>query len=217
MSIVQNPLIGRAKQKLGGTVFTTWKGINVIKGRPLSVANPRSDAQLMRRAALVRIVGIGRKLAGVINLGFREQAVRKSEFNAFVGTNLRNAFNYSAPPVAGLRLSNMVVSQGTITPQAITSILASAADAQVELSWTAATLAPGQSATDTLSVAMYNEDLDEWYSTATNVARSANNAIVPTPTAFLQVDFPVRVWAFFSNARTRKASDSTQAMVAVPS
>lgn len=49
MAIVQNPLIGRAKKSLANATFTTWKGRNVVKGKPISVANPQSPAQVAQR------------------------------------------------------------------------------------------------------------------------------------------------------------------------
>ena len=124
MSVLQNPIVGRMKQKIGGVVMSTWKGINVMRGKPLTVANPKTDPQLMRRSALRQIVEIARTIAAALNLGFKEQAVRKSAFNAFCGYNLRNAFNYTSPPVAALQPPNILVAQGTIASTQIAALTA---------------------------------------------------------------------------------------------
>lgn len=208
MSVLQNPLIGRAKQKLGGSVFTTWKGINVLKGKPLSVANPKTDKQLMRRSALSQIVEIGRLCKGVIDAGFNEQAVRKSAFNAFTGYNLRNGFNYAVPPTATVVPANLKFSQGTIAQQPLLTGVADVSDAELVITWDATSLQPGQSVNDTAIVVFHNRTTDQYYQAVTGTLRSANVVGVST------VDFPfiagdiIDCYVGFYNATSRKSSDS---------
>lgn len=217
MSVVQNPLIGRARQKLGGTVFTTWKGINVIKGKPLTVANPRTDPQIMRRSAMSQIVELARLLTGALNLGFKEQAVRKSAFNAFVGYNLRNAFNYTAPPVATLTPATLLVSQGTVSPTAISAISADESINVVAVDWTSASLLPGQSNADSMQCVVYNENKDIWVSTHNPAVRTDNSISMTLPTGFVTVGDVIRAYLFSYNSASRKSSDSTTATeVALP-
>lgn len=208
MSVVQNPIIGRAKQKLGGTVFTTWKGINVLKGKPLTVANPKTDKQLMRRSALEQIVAIGRKIASAINLGFKEQAFQKSAFNAFTGYNLRNSFDYSAPPVAELEPNQVLVSQGTISPTIADSVTGDASDARITFEYPTAATLPGQSSTDQARGVLYNATTGEWFAAPNFALRSANQLLVTTPDGFLTAGDTVYSYLFFYNTTTRKSSDS---------
>lgn len=213
MSIVQNPLIGRARQKLGGTVFTTWKGINVIKGKPLTVANPRTDAQTMRRSAMTQMVAIGRSISAAINFGFKEQAVRKSQFNAFVGYGLRNAFDYSAPPVATLEESDLLFSQGTVAKTDTTSIVADQSANTLTVNWPTTADLPGQSANDLLVVVMQATNTLNWLSFFPGTARSVGTAIINVPAGEILVGDPVHVYTFFYNATSRKSSDNTYEVV----
>lgn len=209
MSVVQNPLIGRARQKLGGTVFTTWKGINVIKGKPLTVANPKTDGQLMRRSALTQIVEIGRKIAGAINFGFKEQAVRKSAFNAFVGYCLKNAFNYSSPPTATVVPADILVSQGTISATPIAALTAVSGTDIAKFTWSAANLAPGQSNADEALCALFNQTTGEWLAPQSVAAtRLDEEASFNCPDGFFSAGNTVRGYLFFYNATNRKSSDS---------
>lgn len=208
MSVVQNPLIGRAKQKLGGSVFTTWKGINVLKGKPLTVANPRTDNQLMRRSALEQIVAIGRTIAAAINLGFKEQAFQKSAFNAFVGYNLRNGFDYSAPPAATITPLNMLVSQGTITATPIPSGSGSAGGDTVGVNFSNTVDGPGQSASDLARMVVYNETQDKWYAPTETALRSAGALVGNVPDGWIGVGNDLVVFVFFYNTASRKSSDS---------
>ena len=208
MSVTQNPLIGRARQKLGGTVFTTWKGINVIKGKPLSVANPKTDLQLMRRSAMRQIVAIARTISAAMNFGFKEQAVRKSAFNAFISFNLKNAFDYSSPPDATLILNNFLVSQGTISKTDILTQVASAGAKTIVTTFSALASLPGQSAADKIYGAVYNDMSDEWISLSSSAVRSDGTATFNTPTGYMSIGNDVIGYFFFYNSSTRKSSDS---------
>lgn len=115
MAVVQNTLIGKAKQSVGGTTFSTWKGINVLKSKAVSVRNPDSDLQKMRRSALTQIVEMYRIISVCVKKGWKKDAIKKSEYNAFSSYNLLNAFNYSSPPTATLILNNLRITNGTIT------------------------------------------------------------------------------------------------------
>ena len=127
MTIVQNTLIGKSKQSIGNATFTTWKGRNVLKSKPVSVANPKTDSQLMRRSALIQTVELYRKVSGVINAGFNELATTISAYNAFCSYTLKNAFDYSAPPVASFVIDDALISKGSIAQQLLDSVAGSAA------------------------------------------------------------------------------------------
>lgn len=211
MSVVQNPLIGRARQKLGGTVFSTWKGINVIKGKPLTVANPRTDNQLMRRSALTQMVAIGRSIYGAVFLGFKEQAVRKSQFNAFTGYNLKNAFDYSGAPDATLLPDDLLVSQGTITPATPTAITATAATGIVNVEWPTSASLPGQGANDRVYCVLYNSTQDKWYFSQTTGTRSVGEADFAFGSSAMVAGNNLKVYTFFVNLTTGKSSTSVVA------
>lgn len=84
----QNPLIGRASQKFSNAIFQTWKGINVVRSKPLEVANPQSPAQTVQRNKFGAMVALARQYLQTARLGLRSQAVRQSEYNAFISLNI---------------------------------------------------------------------------------------------------------------------------------
>ena len=59
MAVTQNPHIGRSKNAFATAVFTTWKGRNVMKGKPISVHNPDTPAQKKQRSAFGRRFNFG--------------------------------------------------------------------------------------------------------------------------------------------------------------
>jgi hypothetical protein len=194
--------------------MTTWKGINVMKGKPLTVANPKTDPQLMRRSALRQIVAIARSIVAAINFGFKEQAVHKSAFNAFCGYNLRNAFNYAAPPDATLNPSEILIAQGTIAPASFKGAQEVFAGANTTVSWDAAQLLPGQSNSDAPIIALFNETKNAWDipPIVSPKTRADQQASWVTPAGIVTND-QVFIYLFFYNSTQRKSSDSIQIAV----
>lgn len=85
---VQNPLIGRASQKFSNAIFQTWKGINVVRSKPLEVANPRSQGQTEQRDKFKAMVRLARLSLLTVKLGLKSLAIRQSEYNAFISQNI---------------------------------------------------------------------------------------------------------------------------------
>lgn len=210
MAVGQNLLFGRMKNKIGGIVTSTWKGINVIKSKPLTVANPRTDAQTAQRAAMILVMSIARAISSAINFGFKEQAVYKSAFNAFVGYTLRNAVDTSAPPAATLVAADVLVAQGTISSTAIDTAAGSAGTDDMTVTYSNAANSPGQSNSDKALTVAYNVTQDLWMvGTSDGNERLDGTTDVSFPDGFLVAGNTVRVYLFFYNLTSRKASDST--------
>lgn len=116
MAITNNPIIGRAAGKVGGLVFTQWKGRNVIKEKPTIVANPRTEQQQAQRARFVALLALGRMLAFILRLGFKEYAGQVTWLNKFMSTNsFSGAFAYLSG-VWQLVPANLVISEGSLYP-----------------------------------------------------------------------------------------------------
>lgn len=208
MAVGQNLLFGRMQNKIGGVVTSTWKGINVIKGKPLTVANPKTDKQLMRRSAMSQTVAIGRVILGAISLGFSEQAIRKSAYNAFLGLALKDAFDYNNAPTALFNSMAVKVAQGTITPQDFSVTANSAASGFLVVGWGSNPLLPGQSNADIANVVLFNISTGGVLQFLSGENRAATSAQVPYPAGFIGAGDGVAVHLFFYSSSNRKASDS---------
>lgn len=114
MARTSNPLIGHSRNKIGGVVFSSWKGINTLRESPASVANPQTDGQVSQRSAMRQIVALARIVLFALETSFRERAVQMSQFNAFVKANLPHAFTKSGA-AATFVPANLIAAQGTLT------------------------------------------------------------------------------------------------------
>jgi hypothetical protein len=207
MAVVSNPLIGKTRQSMGNATFSSWKGINVLKEKPQSVANPRSDGQLQQRSAFKQLVEAFRRQPSAIRAGFKSLAIRKSEFNAFMAANLDQAFNRATPGVALLIPANLVTSKGTIAGTSPTSVVPDRSNNTIAANWSSAVLQPGQSVTDKAMISCYNATKNEFTGEVTNVSRSANTATIPMPAGWQAGDI-VTVYLAFTNGLSGESSDS---------
>jgi hypothetical protein len=128
----QNPLIGRSAQKFANSIFSTWKGINVVRSKPLEVSNPRSPGQISQRNRFASAVFLARLSLNTVKLGLRGLAIRKSEYNVFIQQNI-DLFPTSG---AGLPLANveaLIYSKGSLSP--INATLSQFGGADVQSTW----------------------------------------------------------------------------------
>lgn len=89
MAVTQNPIIGRARGSVATTTFTTWKGLNVIKAKPIAVANPSTAGQVQQRGRIRFLSRLGSRVASVVRRNFAVLAVGKTAFNAFSQLNFQ--------------------------------------------------------------------------------------------------------------------------------
>jgi Family of unknown function (DUF6266) len=217
-TVVSNPLIGRSKQSMGGVTFSSWKGINVLKNKATSVANPRTGTQLAQRAAFSQMVQLFRQMPSAIKAGFKKQAVQKSEFNAFASSNLDNAWDMSAPPDATLIPANVQVSKGTIAQTAIATAVADRSLNTIVITFSATVDFPGQSLADFPIVTAINPSSTEPNIIATGNAlsslRSTGTATIPLPAIWNTGD-SITMYLGFYNELSGESSDSVNSTSAI--
>jgi hypothetical protein len=216
MAVVSNVLIGKASGSVGNATFSTWKGINVLKEKAISVANPQTDKQVMRRSALAQVVAIFRQIPAACNLGFKKMAVKQSAYNAFESDALKNAFDFSGPPTAALVPASLLVSKGSITPTSQSAATRSIGAGFFSISYSSTVDGPGQSLTDSTIGVAYNSTQNSW-GQSVSALRSAglvNN--VPIPAGSAIGDTILLYLGFYSNV-DGTASDSTNSTAAAVS
>lgn len=89
MGRLDKGLLGGYTGKVGTTVGSTWKGINVIRTYQPNVANPRSEKQVSHRNLFKQVTAVGSLLLGsVIKPLWDKNAKRMSGYNAFIQANM---------------------------------------------------------------------------------------------------------------------------------
>lgn len=101
-------ILGGISGKIGNVIGSSWKGIPVIKSKPLSVANPKTTAQVAQRTKMTNVVAFSQQiLAGIIKPLWDRFAQQASGYNDFVSANIALfAAEYPVP------LADMIISKG---------------------------------------------------------------------------------------------------------
>lgn len=114
MALVQNALIGRTKGSVGNVTFTTWKGKNVLKTKAINAYSNPTDNQLFNNLCFMKMVALYRSLALIVSLGFKELAIGKSEYNAFMQQNPYSVAITGTGESAKVDSANLIVSKGSL-------------------------------------------------------------------------------------------------------
>jgi hypothetical protein len=207
MAVVQNTLIGSSRGKVGGTVFTKQFGKNVLKSKPLSVANPNTPKQQDQRASLTKTVALYRSISAVINQTFKSQAVGMSAFNAFTSKAKLNAFTYSGDGNPVFVPGSLLISKGTISPVAATGKEITIPAKSVSVNFPSTLSDASQASTDKVVIGLYNATKGTIRASVTNAMRSAGTATATFDNVDLSTD-AYHVYLAFLASDGSKASDS---------
>lgn len=205
--IVQNPLIGRARKSAGGMTATTILGKNVLKATPISVANPKTDAQLAQRARQTMALGIYQSLANVIKTSFKEAAVGMYPVNKFVSINQSNGAVIAAGTGATFVPANLEVSKGSIGSTPIDGVTATSSQPDVVISFDNTTIPSNGALTDKVVAVAYNETKNEYAVGDFSTSRGAGSKTISFASNIGASD-AIYVYLGFVSADSKKASNS---------
>jgi hypothetical protein len=203
MAVTQNTLIGRSRQKIGGAVMRSWKGLNVLQSKPLTVANPKTDKQKAQRSALSQLVAMFRQFLAYIRLAFNEMPQGTTQWAQLMKFNLKTGFTFT-PPNATLKADSLRLSSGTlIGAQDLT--FANPGGRNISIDWTDNSGQPGANGADRAVAVVLSASGEIYYFSSTaKRGDSTMNFTVPGTTAFTNL----HLYFYFDNASQRKASDS---------
>lgn len=130
MGKIKQGILGGYSGKVGPTTGSSWKGINIVKSRPVSVAYPGTAAQVSQTSKMTGIVAFAKQILAVwVKPLWDRFAVQSSGYNQFVKANIANFVNGAFPAVGDL-----VMSQGSMLSNPCTATPANPA-ASVTVTW----------------------------------------------------------------------------------
>ena len=189
MAIIKRGILGGFSGKVGNVVGTSWKGIAVMKVKPLSVANPKTAGQVNQRGKFKHTTLAGSALLSTIckPLWDRE-AQQMSGYNAFVKNNI-NAFDKDGV----LTVANFKPTLGVEVEQPISSVDIPAGDTAVAVDWLSVAGNGKALGADEMQIVVFNETKKEFGSVAGSLTRADNSATVLMPSA-LEAGDVISVW-----------------------
>lgn len=93
MTLIQNPIIGRAKNQAGGMVFSTVHGQNVLRAKPFQYRDKNSTTQQQFRGLFLLLVRLAATAKFFISDFFQTLPSRMSCYSKLI-SQLRPAFVY---------------------------------------------------------------------------------------------------------------------------
>jgi hypothetical protein len=129
MAIIKQGILGGFKKTVGSVVGSSWKGIATMRSLPLSVANPRTAAQVSNRNRFKACAEFASEiLASVIKPLMDRFAGQMSGYNYFTKLNKEVFVNPSSPTWA-----NLLISKGRMLAPGVTATEKSAT--KISVTW----------------------------------------------------------------------------------
>ena len=133
MGIIKQGILGGFSGKVANVVGTSWKGIAVVKSQPLSVANPRTAAQVAQRNKLSACVKTLQPILSEVIKPLNDRfAGQMSGYNYALQKSV-DAFDSSGSLAAP---EKFMISRATNKAQLIDAIAAETKITKYKVSWT---------------------------------------------------------------------------------
>ena len=182
MGVIKRGILGGFSNKVANVVGSSWKGINTMRALPLSVANPRTTAQVNNRNSFTYFSKLGSDvLSSIVQPLLNRDAKYMSGYNKFI------KLNKEAYDLGGLEgwAQNPVISDGVLSAT-ITNATATVGQTNIVVTAPTTLANAKDSATDKMFACVIeyptaDTDLSnaKAYGLGGSVARSAGSISVP--------------------------------------
>lgn len=179
MGLINQGILGGFSGKVGNVIGGSWKGIDYMRVKPASVANPPTEGQVNQRTKFSTVLQFLQPMKDFIKVGYKALAVRQSEFNSAMSYNLKNGVAGAAPNFT-IDYGSVLLSRGSLAG-AMNPVVNTSTQGQVVFNWTDNTPRGGAEATDKALLLIYNESNGEAIFTTDGSTRDAEQQMLPVP------------------------------------
>ncbi|MDV7187938.1 DUF6266 family protein [Lutibacter sp. TH_r2] len=182
MGKISQGILGGLSGKVGNVIGGTWKGIDYIRIKPSSVANPRTEGQVNQRNKFTVTLEYLQPNKDFIKLGYKSFATKKTEFNAAMSYVLNNAIGGVAPDFT-IDYSNALLSRGSLsTPLNPTFDVSTPGNVTFE--WDNNSDEGNANATDKAMILVYNPSRKESIYILDGEVRTATTQMLSIPSSY---------------------------------
>jgi len=196
MAVINQGILGGFSGKVANVVGTSWKGIAVMKALPLSVANPRTAAQVAQRTKMAACVAMLQPILSQVIKPLNDRfAGKMSGFNYALQASI-DAFDNSGV----LRTpGNFKISRAANKAQLVDAIAAESKITKVKCTWTSDAGKGYALGSDKCFLVGYCEEKGS-FAVSTSAVRSAGQAYLEFPDDDVEPGDTVHVWMAFLRA-----------------
>ncbi|TVQ07830.1 MAG: hypothetical protein EA361_17570 [Bacteroidetes bacterium] len=203
MGKISQGILGGFSGKVGNVIGASWKGIDYMRIKPSSVANPRTPGQLDQRSKFATVLRFLQPMTDFLRVGFRLYAIKMTQFNNAMSYNLNNAVTGMYPNFM-IDYANALVSRGNLTG-AFNASASSPAAGSVEINWVDNSGSGSALATDRALIVLLNTQRQEAMFTTQGPARSVGSETISVPAEYSGEDVEAFL-GFISEDGTRVAN-----------
>ncbi|RCS26473.1 hypothetical protein DUT90_11995 [Polaribacter sp. WD7] len=204
MGKISQGILGGLSGKVGSIIGGNWKGIDYIRIKPSSVANPRTPGQVNQRNKFSATIEFLQPNKDFLNVGFKAFAIKKTSFNAAMSYILGNAITGTAPNF-NVDYSLALLSKGNLTAPLNGSVDLSTAN-QVTFDWDDNSSDGNASTTDKSMVLAYNQSKKESIYILDGAQRSVTSQVLILPTSY--TGDTIQLFMAFVSEDGKKVSNS---------
>jgi hypothetical protein len=211
MGVIKRGILGGVSGKIGTVIGGTWKGIDYLRARPNSVANPNSEKQQNQRSKFSTVLNFLKPLTKFLSVGFRNYATGMTAFNVAMSYNVKNAVIGDFPDFS-IDYQAALLSKGNLTGAlnptvSIANLKGTVANStDIEFDWTDNSGIGSAKATDLAMLVAYFENEGEAVYQMTSIPRSDLSAILSIPSLYL--NSTAQCWIAFQAADSKEISNS---------
>lgn len=178
MGKISQGILGGFSGKVGSVVGANWKGINYMRSKAVSVANPRTEGQVRQRTKFSVTLSFLQPLTDFLRVGYKMYAIKKTAFNAAMSYFINNAIIGDSPDFS-IDPSKVLVSRGPLTPALNAN--ATIQPGEVTVSWEDNSSSGSATSSDKALIVVYNVSKMEAVYTTSGATRSEQSQVMTIP------------------------------------
>lgn len=189
MGKINQGILGGLSGKVGNVIGGNWKGIDYLRIKPSSVANPRTEGQVNQRNKFTAALEFLQPNKDFIKVGYKNYAIKKTEFNAAMSEILGNGITDVAPNFE-VDYANALLSKGSLSP-ALNPTFDVSTPGNVTFEWDDNSTDGNANATDKAMILVYNPDRKESIYVLDGAVRSTTTEMLTIPTSYSGEDIQI--------------------------
>ncbi|WP_157209189.1 DUF6266 family protein [Mariniflexile maritimum] len=182
MGKIAQGILGGLSGKVGNVIGGSWKGIDYLRIKPSSVANPRTVGQVNQRNKFTVTLEYLQPNLAFVQKGYKNYAVKQTQFNAAMSYVLNNAIT-GVEPNFNVDFATALLSRGNLS-----GVLNPGTDlatpGEVTFNWDDNSAEGNANATDKAMLLVYNPSKKESISQLEGADRTVGTETVIIPSTY---------------------------------
>lgn len=182
MGTIKQGILGGFSGKVGTVIGSSWKGKAVMRAIALSIANPKTDAQLTQRHKFAVTMKFLQVMSQFIKIGWRKMAVGMTAMNSAMSYIVKNAIQGTYPNFT-IDYPNALVAKGNLPP-ALNAAVASTVAGTIHFTWDDNSTEQSASTFDKNQLVVYNPSKNQAVTFSGLAERADGTQTVTVPNSF---------------------------------